>query len=214
MKRDNQNYYYPYTPPPPPPPPGYCTGIQPSEIQACPACQISCRNRDYWRSTYWPEGTYYNRFSCSSQTWWELVNKYSPNCWESLAIQYIVANLNIQAGATQTYSVQTTMYYSQQLLSCCSWSRTQQYTAQNYQATLSDFNSGSSVYGMQSSNTIQAVADPDPDPEKPQPATTPSFLIIVIPACIGVFLIGLGLIIYFVKPRLQKKSGEGNVVNT
>jgi hypothetical protein len=64
-----------------------------------------------------------------------------------MAVEYVVAQLNILSGATPTYLVQETLNSALSLLSYCSWSRSQQYTAQNLRETLSDFNSGNGGYG-------------------------------------------------------------------
>jgi len=160
---------------------------------------------DEWKITTWPEDTKTRTFSCSSLTWYQLINKENPTDWEALAAEYITTKLNIMDGCQHSDSLNNDLESAEDLLDVCTWTREDTLTAQDLKSRLHDFNHGKSTTlrmgaSTQASTQISLTTEGAP--------TDSSFLLILIPTIISVTILVLVAALIFIKEK------PGLVTNT
>jgi hypothetical protein len=167
------------------------------ETQSCPC--VRALTREAWKTQTWPENTRTSKFSCNALTWWQLINKSGTlTSWESLAVEYIAANLNTKSGAVPSTVVKNAIDASKNLLETCSWSHSTTYDASKHQAVLNGFNNGNSKYVSGFDTTDEVFATNDVTPTDSEHS---SFLLFLIPTIMAIAIIGIVVILIFIKKR-------------
>jgi hypothetical protein len=97
-----------------------------------------------WKTATWPDAneTKSRNFSgdCSKDTWFEVITKSDYNDWDTLAAEYIAANLNILCGAASKSKISGDLSSTKDLLANCPWSDEQKSEADQVLANLREFN--------------------------------------------------------------------------
>jgi hypothetical protein len=105
---------------------------------------VTALSSEEWKncSCTWPSDTADRKFDCCQLNWFELLNKQNPNDWESLAVEYITAELNLLNGVEPDDTLYDDLNKTSDLLNICpgNWTREETYTAQQLLFRLQKFN--------------------------------------------------------------------------
>jgi hypothetical protein len=114
---------------------------QTDQIEQTPVRILSSEE---WKncSCTWPSDTADRKFDCCPLNWFELLNKQNPNDWESLAVEYITAKLNLLNGVEPDDTLYNDLNKTSDLLNICpgDWTSDETYTAQQLKVKLQRFN--------------------------------------------------------------------------
>jgi hypothetical protein len=168
------------------------------ESQSCDC--VRPLNREAWKSQTWPDNTRTRKFKCLSTTWWQILNKIGTlSAYESLAVEYISAILNIMNGVVPPTVVQNAIDDSEDLLDKCNWSHYTTYQASKQQTVLNGFNNGNPKYVSLLDTTDEVFAMNDVTSTATEHSS--SFLLILIPSIMVIAVIGIVVILVFIKKR-------------
>jgi hypothetical protein len=110
------------------------------------SCQTDIKSLSVedWKTETWPvkDDTESRTFTCSSLTWYNLIQKSTPNDWESLAVEVIASHLNILSGVTCSDKHREELESADKLLLNCNWSETQTEQMKDLLSSLRDYNRG------------------------------------------------------------------------
>jgi len=164
------------------------------------------KKSDEWRTSTWPEETKDQTFTCSSLTWYQLINKENPTDWEALAVQYITAKLNIIDGCQHPDSLNNDLESAENLLDVCTWTPDDTLKAQDLQSRLRDFNQGKSTMTSRLGASTQASTHISFNTQAAP--TDSSFLLVLVPTIISVTILVLAATLIFIKEssRLGKNT--------
>jgi len=133
--------------------PSMCSGSLPTVevVQCTKACNTSspcapvsqCKTAEQWKTETWPDGCASRSLgSCyPQQTWYDVICKTPPlSVQDTLAVQYVCANLNIENGVCPSSSITDVISSCKDLLNDCSWTSDQTSCANDYSQSLYSFN--------------------------------------------------------------------------
>jgi hypothetical protein len=156
-----------------------------------------------WKTAPWPvkNDTQYRTFSCSSLTWYELIQKNSSlDNWESFAVQVIAAHLNILTGVTCSDKLRGDLESADKLILNCTWSKTQTEEVDQLLSLLRDFNKEKVMHNMENAKEEDAASEKITNSSSPQ-----LLLLILIPAIILVIAI-IVVVVMFIKKKVEDKQ--------
>jgi len=170
-------------------------------------------NSEQWKncSCTWPLDTADRKFACCVLNWFEILNKQNPNDWESLAVEYITATLNLLNGVEPFDALFTDLNTTHELLDLCpeNWTRIDTSTAQELKLRLQEFNRGGSWVAPVTLRLSSSTEDSRDIISTTETAKT-SFLIVLIPTVLSVgILVLVGALIFLKVPR-QESQGTNN----
>jgi hypothetical protein len=181
---------------------------------------ILALNSEVWKncSCTWPLDTADRTFECCVLNWFEIINKQNPNDWESLAVQYITATLNLLNGVEpDDDSLYTDLNATHDILDVCpgNWTRDETYRAQELKARLEEFNHD----GNWSTPMVNRISVSNEDKRQIISTTeTPKnshFLLFLIPTVLSVAVVVLAgtLVFYFIiKDKPGQKTETANII--
>jgi hypothetical protein len=153
-----------------------------------------------WKTEPWPlkNDTQSRTFSCSSLTWYKLIQKSTLDNWESLAVEVISAHLNLLSGVTCSDKLRVDLESADKLLLNCTWSEAQTEEMKDLLSLLRDFNKGEVTHNMEN-------AKEDAASEKTANSNSPQLILLVlIPAIILVIAI-IVVVVMFFKKKVEDK---------
>jgi hypothetical protein len=196
------------------PEPEQTTQPEPEQPSTTPVMALSSEE---WKncSCTWPLDTSERTLPCCTLNWFELVNKQNPNDWESLAVEFITAELNLLNGAKpDNDSLYTDLNTTMDLLEICpgNWTRDEAENAQELKSRLQEWNLGGSW-----KTPITARLSVGDEVEKSIITTTTgasktSLLLVLIPTITVAILVFVGALI-FIKGRPIQESIETETTN-
>jgi hypothetical protein len=170
--------------------------------------RIMALTSESWKncSCTWPLDTADRYFTCCVLNWYEILNKQNPNDWESLAVEYISAELNLLNGVESFDALLTDLNTTLDLLNICpqNWTPVETSSALELKARLLEFNQGGST-PMTSRLSSSNEDSRDIITTNDTPKT--SFLIVLIPTVLSVaILVLVGALIFLKAPRQDTQS--------
>jgi len=176
--------------------------------------KIMAQTSEVWKncSCTWPLDTASRKFPCCVLNWFEIVNKQNPNDWESLAVEYITAELNLLNGVDPYESLSADLNATLDLLAICpqNWTTVVTESATALKSRLLEFNQGgtwstSLTPRITSSNEASRVGITTTQ-------TSKTFLLfVIIPTVLSVAIIVLvGAIIFLNRPKHVSDSQSTN----
>jgi len=158
-------------------------------------------------SCTWPLDTASRKFDCCVLNWFEILNKQNPNDWESLAVEYITAELNLLNGVDTYDSLFTDLNDTLDLLNICpqNWTRDETYTATELKSRLLEFNQGASWPTPITPRIKKLTSSTEESRDIISTTETAknSFLFVLIPTVLSVaILVLVGALIFLKGPRL------------
>jgi hypothetical protein len=179
-------------------------------FQSCET-DLEALSVENWQSESWPlEADTQNRtFTCSDLTWYDLVQKSSlDDDWESLAVQYIAAQLNLLSGVSPSDKIYEDLQTVDTLLQNCS-SQNQTQEIQTLLSSLTDFNQGGV---KKSSNAKEAEGAAENNANSANGKANPQLLLLIlIPAVLLVIGI-IVVVVVFIKRRVEHKETVTNTL--
>jgi len=173
---------------------------------------VMALSSEEWKncSCTWPLDTAERTLPCCSLNWHQLLNKQNPTNWESLAIEYITAELNLLNGVQpENDSLYTELNTTMDLLEICpgNWTLEQTYTAQQLTTSLKQWNQG----GSWETPMTQRMSVEDEHSKSIITTTTgaskTSLIVILIPTVTVAILVFVGALIW-IKGRPTQESNE------
>jgi hypothetical protein len=156
-----------------------------------------------WQTEPWPlkDDTQSRTFSCSSLTWYKLIQKSSLDNWESLAVEVIAAHLNIISGVTCPDKIREDLESADNLLLNCTWSKAQTEEVKDLLSSLRDFNKEEEMNKIHNAKEQEDSAAS----EKTLNSNSPQLLLLIlIPAIILVVAI-IVVVVMFIKKKVEDK---------
>jgi len=173
---------------------------------------VMALSSEEWKncSCTWPLDTANRTLDCSNLNWFEILNKQITNNWESLAVEYITAELNLLNGVEpDNDTLYTDLNTTRDFLETCpgNWTREDTYNAEQMKLRLQQWNQGGSM--VKPMTVRMSVGD-----EKTKGiittttgASKTSLLLVIIPTITVVILVFVGALI-FIKGRSTQESNE------
>jgi len=189
------------------------------EPQTTTNTSVMALSSEEWKncSCTWPLNTAERTFACCNFNWFQLLNKQNPNDWESLAVEYITAELNLLNGAEPNNdSLYTVLNTTMDLLEICpgNWTQEQTYNAQQLKSTLQQWNEGGSWGTPMTVRMSAGNEDEKGIIIKTSGASKTSLLLVLIPTITVAILVFVGALIFInIKGRPTQDSNEIETAN-
>jgi hypothetical protein len=155
-----------------------------------------------WKSSPWPlkADTELRTFNCSSLTWFNLFQKSSLNPWETLALEFIAAHLNLLSGYSPSDKLLKALDSADKLLLTCTWTKAQTSESKDLLFSLRDSFDSNEVMKIETSEEEDSNGDQSSNSNSPQ-----LLFMILIPAVLLVIAI-IVVVVYFIKKRAEDKN--------
>jgi len=174
--------------------------------------RIMALTSEEWKncSCTWPSDTAARKFACCVLNWFEIVNKQNPNDWESLAVEYITAELNLLNGVEPVDSLFTDLNTTSDLLDICpqNWTRDETESAIELKSRLLEFNRGGITLTPRLKKLTSSTEESREIISTTQTVNT-SFLFVLIPTVASVAIIVLVGALIFLKGPRQGSDSQG-----
>jgi hypothetical protein len=171
---------------------------------------VMALSSEEWKncSCTWPLDTADRTLPCCNLNWFELLNKQNPNNWESLAVEFITAELNLLNGVKpDNDSLYADLNTTSDLLEICpgNWTREDTYNAQQLKLRLQQWNQG----GSWETHVTARMSAGDENSKSiiKTGASKISLLLVLLPTITVAILVFVGAFI-FIKGRQTQESNE------
>jgi len=152
-----------------------------------------------WKTATWPDNTKNRTFQCSNLTWFELINKSDLDDWESLATEYIAAQLNILTGQNYSELIED-ISSTELLLQECTWLENQTQEAQLLQTKLHNFNSDDSH------NSLSLAQEDSSNTNSASNANQSSLLFLIFIPAVILVIAAIVVALIFIKKKRQEQE--------
>jgi hypothetical protein len=180
---------------------------QPEQIITTPVMALSSEE---WKncSCTWPLDTADRTLPCFNLNWSEFLNKQNPNDWESLAVEFITANLNLLNGVVpDDDSFFTDLNTTMDLLEICpgNWTLDDTSNAQKLKSRFQQWNQG----GSWEIHITARMSAGDEDSKSIITTTTgaskTSLLLVLIPTITVAIIVFVGALIFINRPTQESR---------